>query len=166
MLCAVTFVMFAVVGGCKKSSDTLEPVGVLLQYDGCKQVAAAAGSRADGVKLAQMSDCFEFQYNANTLTLRHINAGFNCCPGEITADITLNGNVITITEKEQLQDCRCLCLFDLDFEIVNLAAGSYTIRVIEPYVDQNDQVLEFTVDLSPAASGNYCLERNYYPWIQ
>jgi hypothetical protein len=97
--------------------------------------------------------------------LKHINAGFNCCPGDITAEIEFKGNLIIITESEQEQGCHCLCLFDLDYEVTNLSPGRYTIRVAEPYVEENDQVLEFTLELFSATSGNYCLERNNYPWI-
>jgi hypothetical protein len=166
VLCAVTVVMCAAFGGCKKSSETqLPPSGVLLEYNGCKQFTA--GSQRAGALQTQRSDCFEFQYNGeNTLRLRHINAGFNCCPGEITAEITFNGNIISITEIEQQQACRCLCLFDLDYEMINLPPGRYTIRVVEPYREENDQLMEFAVELSSANSGTFCLERTYYPWIQ
>ena len=164
--CVLCVVMGAALTGCKKSSDTqAPPIGVLTEYNGCKQFQA--GSQLDGTLQTQMSDCLEFHYNGySTLTLRHINAGFNCCPGEITAEITFYGNLIVIIEREQQQACRCLCLFDLEYEMINLPPQRYTIWVIEPYMEANDQVLEFTADLSATNSGSYCRERNYYPWIQ
>jgi hypothetical protein len=161
-LCLVTIV------GCKKSSDAqLVPAGVLMEYNGCKQFLANAAEQFDGFAPGPHEDCFEYQYDGtNTLVFRHINAGFNCCPGEITAEIEFNGNVITLTEREAEQGCFCQCLFDLDYELVNLAPGQYTLRFIEPYAEENDQALEFTLSLLSATSGSHCVQRNYYPWGQ
>jgi hypothetical protein len=165
VLCVVCAAACVWLGGCKKNSDVqADPIGVLLQYNGCKQFLDSI--QDNGLVPGPQNDCIEYQYNGNgTLTLRHINAGFNCCPGEITATIEFDNTVITITEREREQGCRCLCLFDLDYEIDNLAPGQYTIRVIEPYVSSNDQALEFTVNFTSTPSGNICLTRNNYPWI-
>lgn len=155
------------ISGCKKSADgQLTPNGALLQSNGCKQFVTNASGLVDDYVPGPEEDCIEYQYNGTgTLVLRHINAGFNCCPGEIRADIEFNGNVITITEKEVEQGCDCLCLFDLDYEIINLAPGEYTLRVIGLYVDANDQPLELTLQFPSQNSGTYCLQRNYYPWM-
>ena len=155
--------------GCKKSADAqLVPTGTLLQANGCKEFLVNATGQMDGYVPGPHEDCLEYQYNGtDTFTLRHINGGFNCGPGEIMADIEFNGNVITITERESQQAAAdCLCLFDLDYEIINLVPGEYTLRVIGMYVDPNDQVLEFTLQLLSETSGNYCLQRTYYPWGQ
>jgi hypothetical protein len=152
--------------GCKKSSE-VTPSSTLLQSNGCKQFLANTSGELDEFAPGQHEDCLEYQYNGtDTLVVRHINAGFNCEPGEITADIEFNGNVITITERESQQAADCLCLFDLDYEIINLAPGEYTLRVIGLYVHADDLVLEFTLQLLSETSGNYCLQRNYYPWGQ
>ncbi|NIM15820.1 MAG: hypothetical protein GTO45_27835 [Candidatus Aminicenantes bacterium] len=166
MALCVVCVTCLMVSGCKKSSEVqADPIGALLQYNGCKQFLA--NTQENGLVPGPHNDCIEYQYNGSgKLILRHINAGFNCCPGEITATIEFNGNLVIITEAEAEQACRCNCLFDLDFEINNLSPGQYTIRIIEPYVETGDQVLEITVNLSSATSGSFCLPRNYYPWVQ
>jgi hypothetical protein len=165
-LCLLAGLLFLVltISGCKTNSDVqVDPSGSLLSYNGCKQFQ-------DNIRLSrsmagQGSDCLEYQYNGrNTLVLKHVNAAFNCCPGEIVADIEFTGNTITITENEKEYGCRCICLFDLDFEVNNLLPGTYTIRVVEPYVENSDQVIQFTVKLHGTLSATYCLERNYYPW--
>jgi hypothetical protein len=168
ILCVMFCVGLVTIGGCKKSTEAqLIPAGVLLESNGCKQFLSNASGPLDEYAPGQHDDCIEYQYNGtNTLVLRHISAGFNCCPGEITAEIDFNNSLITITEREELQDCRCLCLFDLDYQVVNLAPGVYTIRIIEPYVEGSDQVLELTLNLLAATSGTHCLQRNYYPWGQ
>ncbi len=167
ILCFLVVIICFIVGtgGCKKNEEIqVDPTGVLLQYDGCKQFQG--NSNMSQVLVASTNDCLQYQYDGqSTLTLKHVNAGFNCCPGEITAEIEFNRNLITITESEQEQGCRCLCLFDLDYKVINLSPGRYTIRVTEPYVDEHDQVLECTLELFSATSGSYCLERNDYPWI-
>jgi hypothetical protein len=167
ILCVMVCMGLVTIGGCKKSADAqLVPAAALLQSNGCKQFLSSASGPLDDFFPGPHDDCIEFQYNGtNTLILRHINAGFNCCPGEITAEIDFNNSLITITEREQEQGCLCLCLFDLDYEVVNLAPGVYTLRIIEPYVEGGDQVLELTLELLSATSGSHCLQRNNYPWI-
>lgn len=149
--------------GCRDTSGFAEtPTGMLLEYQGCKQ-----GESGGKLALAalQSEDCIQYNFDGRILLLKHINAGFNCCPGTITADITVNDRVISIIEREREAGCLCLCLFDLDMEIDDLESGEYTIRVVEPYIEDGDESLEFTVELSAGTSGCYCLDRNYYPWI-
>lgn len=168
IICVIFCMALVTIGACKKSTEPqLIPAGALLEFNGCKQFQSNVSGSLDEYAPGQNDDCIEYQYNGtNTLILRHINAGFNCCPGEITAEIDFNGSLITITEREELQDCRCLCLFDLDYQVVNLAPGVYTIRIIEPYMEGGDQVLELILNLSAATSGTHCLQRDYYPWGQ
>ena len=162
----IGLVLIVTTNGCKKSPDAqMVPDGVLRQHTSCKEFVANASGPMDEFAPGPHDDCIEYQYNGrDTLILSHINAGFNCCPGEITADIEFSGNMITITEREANQLCDCLCLFDLDYEIINLATGEYTLRVIGLYVQASDQVLEFPLQLLSETSGHYCLQRDYYPW--
>lgn len=140
--------------GCSK----LEPSGRLVDYDGCK------GFQGDDTPSDK--DCMEYQYNGQSvLLLKHVNGRFNCCP-KITANISIDDNTITIEEIEISGDCDCLCLFDLNYVIINLKPGEYTISVIEPYSYEDEEPLEFTVDLSSSTSGSYCVDRHHYPWGQ
>jgi hypothetical protein len=109
-------------------------------------------------------DCIEYEYNdEDLLLLKHVNAGFNCCP-EITADISIIDNKITIKEIELSGDCDCLCLFDVYYSIKDLNPGQYTITVEEPYIRNDEEILEFDVDLTSPVSGSFCVERFHYPW--
>lgn len=146
-------------GGPEPCADP-DPSGSLVGAFGCKM--SQTGFRDDDS--LWFRDCIEYQYDGEgTLTLRHINAGFNCCP-EIAVDIRFDGDTIIIEDIELSGDCDCICLFDLDYEIVNLATGTYAVTVIEPYVEPGDDPLEFVVDLSSAASGVFCVYRYHYPW--
>jgi hypothetical protein len=140
------------------------PVGMLIAESGCKDFSTWVGL---GLKPPSDQDCVLYQYDGSgELTLKHVNAGFNCCPGTISADIDIVGQAITITEHESISGCRCLCLFDLDYEIANLEPGEYHIEFIEPYTEMCDEPLGFTVDLTQAVSGEFCVKRTHYPWSQ
>lgn len=143
------------------------PVGSLVSYHGCKSFAQGSDASSQ-VSLfhAQNQDCVEYQYYGDgVLELHHINAGFNCCPGKIAARIDMDDNVIVIEESETEQGCFCLCLFDVHYKIEGLMPGKYTIKIIEPYINDQDEKLEFTLNLSRAISGAYCVYRSHYPWI-
>jgi len=139
------------------------PTGILLDYDGCK--VFQKGNAVDGAPPDQ--DCIEYQYDGSgILLLKHLNAGFNCCPDEILADITIEDNNIIIEENESLESggCFCLCLFDVDYQIGNLPPGEYTIKVNGLYLEEGDEILQFTVDLASSPSGSFCVYRDHYPW--
>ena len=137
-----------------------------LRYPQCKTFQT--GALADIIPPDQ--DCIEYQYDGEgTLVLDHINAGFNCCPSNLTADISIEQSLITITEYEHFDNtgpCYCLCLFDVDYQINNLPPGEYTIKVNEVYLEEGDELLEFTVNLPPSPySGSFCVFRSHYPWM-
>ena len=111
-------------------------------------------------------DCIEYNYTEDyTLTIKHVNAGFNCCP-ELVAFVHISGDsLITIEELDSLiNPCYCLCLFDMDYEITNLQPGIYRLNVIEPYRPSGDEVLDFIIDLRSPGSGVVCVTRSQYPW--
>jgi hypothetical protein len=138
-----------------------EPFGVLVSHTDCRD--GMLGSNADGTP-TDLS-CIEWRYEAdNVLTLTHVNAAFNCCPGEIAADITIADGTITIAEHEEQSMCDCNCLYDLVFEIWNLDPAPYTIKVVEPYAQPTDERLEFNVDLASLPTGVKCAYRPHYPW--
>ncbi len=132
------------------------PPWLLNEYTGCK-VFWKSGYPPD-------VDCMVYQYEGGILKLNHINAGFNCCPEQIVVDIQVVGDTILIEESEINGMCFCLCLFDLEMQINYLEPGEYLIRVIEPYLAENDEPLEFTIDLVAEPAGAYCVPRLGYPW--
>lgn len=144
------------------SSASPAPSGGIVEHTGCKETDYTNAAAGTGAEL----DCMEYDYDgAGTLLLGHVNAGFNCCPGEITADIDFDGGLITITEHESGPFCECLCLFDVGYKIDNLPPGDYTVRVVELYTGPEDPLLEFDLDLNLPSSGSHCEERHNYPWV-
>lgn len=136
------------------------PWGTITGTFGCKDGSMNKGDTAHN------QDCIEYSYDGeDVLQLTHVNAGFNCCP-IIQAYITVQDNVITITENETFDvgPCYCLCLFDVYYEISGLPPGEYTIKVNGLYLDEGDEPLELIVDLATTPSGEYCMYRGHYPW--
>ena len=161
ILLVLLFVFF----GCKEKVFTPEvsPVGALVNYQGCKEFFG--GATIQGAGLDSTKECLQYEYDRDgVLRLNHLNAGFNCCPGEIFADITVTGNMIIIEEQEKEAGCFCQCLFDVDYKFLNMLPGKYTIIVKGPYTSDESMVMEFTVDLYPSSSGMQCVNRAQYPW--
>ncbi|MFA4948661.1 MAG: hypothetical protein WC674_09170, partial [Candidatus Krumholzibacteriia bacterium] len=157
--------LFAAAPGCDRETAVepehhQKPAGALVSRSDCKGSTELAASGTAAIR-----DCIEYELaGGDTLLLRHINAAFNCCPGDITADISFRNDTITIVERESESGCRCLCLYDLDYRFENIAPGIYTILIVEPYVTDADEPLRSTIDLSVSPSGSFCVDRASYPW--
>ena len=83
------------------------------------------------------------------LYLNHQNVLFNCCPGEIGANITVEGNTITIEEYETEMSCKCICPYDLSYEVGPLSVGeTYTITIKRRDAEPITQKIKFTNTLS------------------
>jgi hypothetical protein len=135
------------------------PVGTLISSRGCKTFEEDAD-------VPPSRTCIEYGYDgAGLLSIAHVNAGFNCCPGVIFAIFAVEGDRITIVEGQTENVCDCECLFDLDMRIEGIEPGTYTIEVVEIYPEIIlGERLVLTVDLADAGSGDYCVERTHYPW--
>ena len=148
--------LFSIVlqGGCRQQAGT--PEGELTGQSECKVFLA-------GIVPQDEPECMHYRYADNTLHLSQRNGAFNCCPGKISAAIAVNDHTITIKETEQEAGCHCLCLYDLELEIHNLPPGAYRIIVDEPYLN-NEPALDFVCDLEQQSEGDFCLNRDSYPW--
>ena len=146
------------------SSPGSNPLGALVSHTDCKSQGALA-PRAEGEVRAAAQECIEYSYDGHgVLRLKHVNAGFNCCPGKISADLQAEGGEIRITEKESTKGCECECLYDTNYEFVGIKPGVWRITVVGPYQPENDPPLEFSIDLAGATSGSFCVDRTAYPW--
>jgi hypothetical protein len=152
--------------GCNETVTAPEttPYGKLSMYDGCKTFPAATSSIGASSHPSNV-ECIEYEYNGEgLLVLEHINSGFNCCPKKITADIVVSGSEIDIKEKEQEQGCFCQCLFDVKYELHELAPGEYKLDVKGPYVEETDEELRLNLSLTGPGSETFCVSRTHYPW--
>lgn len=168
ILIPILLLSMAALPACSEEDESTNPTnehnpGIELQHaTECKVFDKAVGVGS----LPSSESCLEYSYDFRTRTLAftHLNAAFNCCPGELAVNMTLEENIITIIEREQEAGCFCLCLYDLDFAIHDLNPGSYRIVVIEPYLKDEDAALSFSVDLHEVPSGKSTVPRVHYPW--
>jgi hypothetical protein len=161
IICITMILTSSALLSCSKDKSTEQswpdPNVELMQISGCVGFdwhKASIGS-------AFTSDCMDYTYDGNgLLLLRHIKVYFNCCPDEVKADIGIDGFTITIKEWEIIAPwggCDCVCPFDFDYMLNDLANGEYTIVIYR----QNPHVplWEFRLALSDEADiGSYCRE--------
>jgi hypothetical protein len=143
-------------------ADATPPVGTLTNTTECKTFSGPAFDAG----MSSSESCLEYSYDAaeRLLHLKHVNAGFNCCPGKLSSDILIEKNTITISEHESEAACRCNCLYDFTYEIRSLPPGSYHIVIVEPYRSPEDPELSVTIDLEAVPTGEFCVARLHYPW--
>lgn len=120
---------------CNESENPVEKVGLKnFANSGCKgNTRAGDEGRVESVEYSVIHEGF--------LYVNHQNVLFNCCPGELRADISVEGNIITINEYDTEQGCKCICPYDLNYEVGPLTEGeTYIIRItrrdVEPIVEK------------------------------
>lgn len=160
-LICVSCVLLTACGEQASESNPIEtPHGRVISTTGCTSFQ----NPADAAGAAQ--SCVQYRYDANrrVLELTHENAGFNCCPDDIGADISVRGGLIVISEWERNAPCDCNCLYDIEMVIEDLQPGAYTLSFEEPYRSSHDMELRFAIDLSTEPEGRICVPRTHYPW--
>jgi hypothetical protein len=164
-LTMIMLILALILGSCDENAVTpeIQPSGILTDYEGCKTFMTSSSLQTEFY--INTEECIEYDYDGESvLILKHINAGFNCCPGKIDTTISVTENKIVIEDKEEEQGCFCQCLFDLRYEIVDLDPGEYTIAVSGPYIEDTDERLLFNLRLFGPSSGTFCVDRTHYPW--
>ena len=158
------FMISLVLISCEKSTGDGQhgPIeGEVVSYTGCKEFK----STLQPEDYNSNTSCVTYTYNSKSkkLSLKHINAGFNCCPGVLYCIIQVSGDSIIITEFEEAAQCYCNCLFDLNIIVTGVEKDNYIIKFDEPYCG-DQQKLIFDIDLGKTSSGEYCVNREIYPW--
>jgi len=101
-------------------------------------------------------ECVVWTYDgAGALELRHVNALFNCCPNEalgLTGEVAFADGVFTLTESDNGGDCRCMCRYDLVYQLSGVVPGAYEV-VVAPFANP------VALDLSAAVEGWSCIDR-------
>jgi hypothetical protein len=110
------------------------------------------------------SDFIEYSYSNKVLHITHINAAFNCCPGGIHYKCSTTNDSIVVNEMEEQPQCNCDCIYDLDYKLPGIPAGSYTLHITEPYKQDCDPPLIQQITLSEGVSGRFGAFRSGYPW--
>jgi hypothetical protein len=146
----------------KENTNQLTFTGKLISNSPCK-----SGLKSTGLATGTPDSlsCIEYSFNGseNILSVKHINAGFNCCPDSLYCKVSLSSDTIIIQEFEKHPSCKCDCLFDLDIQITGVVAKKYQVKFIEPYSGEQDEI-NFGMDLTLDKEGSYCVSRKQYPW--
>jgi hypothetical protein len=164
-LFVISLLVFAIILiSCEKSqgdSQSMPIEGEVVSYTGCKEFKSTLQSG----DYNSSTSCVTYTYDSKSkkLSLKHINAGFNCCPGILYCNIQLSGDSIIITEFEEAQQCYCNCLFDLNIIATGVERENYIIKFDEPYCGDQEKII-FSINLKTVTSGEYCVSRDEYPW--
>lgn len=129
VICGLALMMMGVYG-CSSDESTQFHLRNFANT-GCKSMTPTRGDTRNYV-LRQES--IEYKALGNGyLSLNHVNACYNCEPGELKMEATISGNEIRIVEEEQYAGANCICPYDLYCEVGPLDNGDYTIVFINGY---------------------------------
>jgi hypothetical protein len=160
LLMAILSTIVILFSGCDEKESLPITFG-LTNSPKCKSLdkSATLDEKADSLS------CVEYSYNSSTetLTLKHINAGFNCCPDKISFDATFRNDTLIVEESETSSFCDCNCLYDLEMEIKNFTDQRFQVKFIEPYRGNGEELI-FEINLKTNKSGEWCVTRKNYPW--
>lgn len=137
--------------GCKRELATAGNSLAAVQnfsHSDCKPRAATSAPRAAA---AEAGEYIRFQAaGARHLAVQHVNAMFNCCPGELLANVAIRGDTITINHSETQHSCNCICPYDLQYTLGPLEHGSYhvVLKVMDILNAEFDLVLDEQTDVT------------------
>jgi len=161
----IAFLLLLTLCSCKQDPENPKElnlsVKLLTEDPECNHLKSAETIRITPIS----QSCIEYSFDQSTkkLLIKHLNAGFNCCPESLWCTVTYRNDSIVIQEFEKHMGCKCNCLYDLDIEIEGVESGKYQLRMIEPYVG-NQEKLSFELDLRTQIQGAFCVARKQYPW--
>ena len=164
-----SILMFICIGitvvSCEEERNNIKELpltGELISHSACKSGFKSTSAKID---TPDSLSCIHYSFDGltNKLTIKHSNAGFNCCPDSLYCTISLMADTIVIQEFEAGAPCRCNCLYDLDIEINGVDNKKYQIQLMEPYASEQAEIL-FEIDLAKHNEGSFCVTRKQYPW--
>jgi hypothetical protein len=150
-------VVILLLAGCGKTDPNPDNDYSEVTTSGCKQSFVFTTTGND-------FSTIQYNYSNKVLHIKHINAGFNCCPDKISFKASVSDTIIGVDEKESKALCDCMCLFDLDYDIREVERKRYWITFNEPYTGLNDKKLAFYIDLCASDTGSFKVSRHNYPW--
>ena len=136
--------------------------GKVIAFSKCKNEDEA---KTKTVALADNLSRVDYSFSSadKKLSIKHINAAFNCCPDSIYCKVSYNKDTIIIEEFQKTLGCRCNCLYDVDIVLNNVKAKPYYVRFVEPYCNDQKKIC-FPLDLTKTTKSTFTVEREKYPW--
>jgi hypothetical protein len=161
-LILTTFIICPFIFSCE--NGTVDPQqltvnGQIIKHTSCKDFFKSAT-----LITPDSLSCVDYSFETNNkLILKHINAGFNCCPEKLWCEVSLVDDTIIIQEFERNALCDCDCLYDLDIEVTGVHKKKYLMKFVEPYIRDQEKLI-FEIDLTNETEGFFCVARKRYPW--
>jgi hypothetical protein len=162
---SLMFIIAVVMFGCEKDNNKSQQLTITGKYLSHSECKSGLKSAVETIETPDTLSCIEYSFNESTnkLSIKHVNAGFNCCPDTMFCLISVKQDTIIIEEKEQGGMCNCDCIYDLNMELSGVAAKKYQVKVIEPYLG-DQEAINFELDLANENVSSYCATRKQYPW--
>ena len=121
---------------------------------GCK---ASVGAREVTRSLDATQKYIEYKaLTDGYLSINHVNAMFNCEPGELKMQATVSGNEIKILETEEQALANCICHYDLYCEVGPLSDCEYTVVIYQDDTFDNvepGEYVRFNISYKNGLSG-------------
>lgn len=134
---------------CSCTKDNVENTPIQnFYYDGCK---------SENLKSSTLEYIEYKVVNDHYLSLKHVNAEFNCCPEEIVVSVSIEDDKIIYTSNHKTNGCYCTCLFDTYCEIGPIENTEYIIEINTYGIDIP---IQFTIDLGETTEGTFAIERD------
>ncbi len=145
VFCIITF-LFITFFACEKQDEQTNVVRIInFSHTDCKK---------DNNKSVETEYIKYKTVDKNYLEINHINTIFNCCPGELTINASVEKDTITIFENESEQACKCLCPYDLNYTFGPIEYGKYHV-----IVNKNNSVFtKFIIDFNENTNGTFVIE--------
>ncbi len=154
-------ILLLIIGSTISCSENQPTAAGLIEVTGCKSNEKSG----ELISVADTLSCVKYEFIAadKFLRIKHINAAFNCCPGEITSEINFNKDTLIIKEKESESLCDCNCLYDLEFEAGEIPDNTFILKIVEEY-QTGEEELVFEININEDTNGEFCVTRKDYPW--
>jgi hypothetical protein len=105
------------------------PAGPQLEWYADSGCLPESASR-DEYPFCQDDETVTFTVDGDSVHVLHESATYNCCAFYIAVDLDIAGDIITLTEYEVVgEPCPCMCCFDVEACVGDLAPGSYQLRL-------------------------------------
>lgn len=161
----LTFMSIVLISGCEKDEpndeESLILKGNVINNTGCKSIQL----ESDPNYTPDTLSCIEYSFDSENkiLSISHYNAGFNCGTNEVSCEVSLINDTLSIQEVEHGLGANCYCLFDVEIELSGVEQKKYQFKLNEDhaYVDEK---IAFEIDLTTNITGTYCSTRKHYPW--
>ncbi len=143
----LTAIILLIISGCKSSDNNKQEIeGYQHSISECRtdsRVSQNAVAPSGKQLLSYRID------SKGNLEMTHINTILNCCPGQVSSEITTQGATIQIDEKEEQAGCKCLCNYDITFRLINVKKDTYKVAIRNYYLHP----ITFTINLKEKDQG-------------